>query len=228
MLKRIPIILTLLACFWLISPSVLAAGEGNIQMLGFSSDSRFFVLAESVIEDGSGIPSAKMMIANIATNQCVRGGCLSLSGSTENDTEQEVLNKIYRKTWLLRKKLKLTPPQTGYQAKGPFFDNQRNRVYYTHDNQKIYVSMQQEVVPGPYGFHEKAAVQITVNVFDKNNPVTKVLDSTNNYRMDAQSYQLGRLFVSPDKKSIAILVRVFYRGFEGPDIRTLVQTAPLF
>lgn len=220
MLKRFIIVFALVS-FWLVTSSVFAAGEGNLKMLGFSSDSQFFVLTESVIEDGSGIASAKIIIADVATNKCVSGGCFSREGS-EEDTEQQVLHKIYQKTWKLRKKLKLTPPRTGYQAK------KLKANYYRHDNLKIYVDMRQKTVPGPYEFHERAAVQLTVSAVGKKGKVTKVLDSLSNYRQDVQKYELGRLFVSPDKKSITILVRVFFRGFEGPDIRTIVQTAKLF
>jgi len=226
MFKRFIIALTLIN-FWLATASVFAAGEGNLKMLGFSSDSQFFILTESVREDASGIPSAKIIIADVATNQCVDGGCFSKEGA-EEDTEQQVLHKIYQQTWKRRKKLKLTPPKTGYQAKGPRFDKKRKTSYYVHDNLKIYVDMQQKAVPGPYEFYEKAAVQLTVSAVGKKGKVTKVLDSLSNYRQDAQRYELGRLFVSRDKKSIAILVRVFFRGFEGPDIRTIVETAKLF
>jgi predicted secreted protein len=225
MLKRFIIALVLVS-FWFTS-SVFAAGEGNLNMLGFSSDSQYFVLIESVIEDGSGIPTAKIIIAEVATNKCVRGGCFSTEGS-EEDEEQQVLSKIYKKTWKLRKKLKLTPPRRGYQAKGPLFDKKRKTNYYVYGNQKIYVKLEEKAVPGPYEFQEKAAVQLTVNAVGKKSKVTKVLDSLKNHRQDAQKYELGDLFFSPDKNSIAILVRVFYRGFEGADIRTIVQTAKLF
>ncbi|OQY55471.1 MAG: hypothetical protein B6247_07610 [Candidatus Parabeggiatoa sp. nov. 2] len=126
-----------------------------------------------------------------------------------------------------RLSLKLTPPQTGYLAKGPYFpyDETCKNARYSADDR----SMQQKAVPGPDEFHKKAAVQITVRAFgEMGNDVTKVLDSLNNYRKSAQKYQLGRLYISPDNKRIALLVHVYYRGFEGPDIRTIVQTANLF
>ncbi|MDM8557257.1 DUF2259 domain-containing protein [Candidatus Parabeggiatoa sp. HSG14] len=225
MLKRFIMALALLVSF---CTSSFAAGEGKLNMLGFSSDSQFFVLIESVIEDGSGIPTAKIIIADIATNECVRSGCFSKEGSEEEDDELQVLSKVYQKTWKLRKKLKLTPPRIGYQAKGPLFDKERKTNYYVYDNQKIYVDMQQKTMPGPDEFYEKAAVQLTVSSVSKKDKVKKVLDSLSNYRQGVQKYELGNLYVSPDKKSIAILVRVFYLGFEGADIRTIVQTAKLF
>ncbi len=232
MFKRVTIPLALLASFPLTLSSVSADVDWNIDMLGFSADSKSFILAESVTGDGSGIASAKIIIADVATNKCVRGGCQSASGSESYlKTEQKVLKEVYKKTWRLRKRLKLTPPQTGYLAKGPYFpyDETCKNARYSADDRRIYVSMQQKAVPGPYEFHKKAAVQITVRAFgEMGNDVTKVLDSLNNYREYAQKYQLGRLYISPDNKRIALLVHVYYRGFEGPDIRTIVQTANLF
>jgi predicted secreted protein len=232
MFKRVTITLALLASFPLTLSSVSADVDWNIDMLGFSADSKYFVLAESVTGDGAGIASAKIIIADVATNKCVRGGCQSASGSENNlRTEQAVLKEVYKKTWRLRKRLKLTPPQTGYLANGPYFpfDETGKNARYSINDRRIYVSMQQKAVPGPDEFQKKAAVQITVRAFgEMGNDVTKVLDSLNNYRESAQKYQLGRLYISPDNKRIALLVHVYYRGFEGYDIRTIVQTANLF
>jgi predicted secreted protein len=91
------------------------------------------------------------------------------------------------------------------------------------------VNLQQKAVRGSSEFYKKAAVQLTVNTTDENGQrITKVLDSLDNFRRNAQRYQLDRLLVSPDNKSIAILVRVYYRGLESPYIRAIVQTAKLF
>jgi len=230
MFKRVTMTLVLLASIGLTISPVSAAVDWNLDMLGFSSNSQFFVLAESVVEDGSGIPRAKIIIADVATNHCVQGGCLESRGSDNGgDTEQDALQKIYQQTWPLRQKLGLTPPQTGYLANGPFFGEDDNTAHYSYNDRKIYVTLLQKTVPGEDDFHQKAAVQITINTSNEtSHHVEKVLDSLNNYRENAQKYQLGRIYVSPDRKSVAILVHVFYRGFEGYDIRTIVQTVQLF
>jgi len=229
MFKRITITLILLAGIVLTISPVSAAVDWNLDMLGFSSNSQFFILAESVVEDGSGIPRAKIIIADVATNQCVQGGCLESTSSPNGDTEQDALQQIYQKTWTLRKELGLTPPQSGYLANGPFFGEDDNTAHYSYNDQKIYVTLLQKTVPGEDDFNQKAAIQMTMSTSNETGQhVKKVLDSLNNYRENAQKYQLGRLYVSPDRKSVAILVHVFYRGFEGYDIRTIVQSAQLF
>jgi predicted secreted protein len=218
-LKHFTITLILLASFGLTISQVSATVDWNLDMLGFSSDSKFFILVESITEAGSGIARARIMIIDVASNKCVRGGCVSASGSKKNPrTEKAVLRKVYRKTWKLRRRLRLTPPKLGYKTSGPILYEQCKTVY-VYQNQKIHVRMRQNIRP------KKASVQLEVSIGD----TTKTLDSLNNYRNYVQKYNLSRLFLSPNKKSIAILIRIFYREPEGEfEIRTLVQTVKLF
>jgi predicted secreted protein len=220
MLKYFIMILVLLVS---LVPSLSEASpftRWNLDMLGFSANSKYFVIVESVTEAGSGIARAKLMVKNVATNQCVRGGCLFASGSEKNlGTEKMLLRQVYRKTWKIRKNRQLTPPRGGYRAEGPFFEEDCNSAYYLYDNQKIVVRMQQKS-----SWPQKASVQLEVSVGN----LKKKLDSLDNYREDAQKYQLGYLFVSPNKRSLVILVYVFYQAIEGQELTTIVQTTRLF
>ncbi len=206
----------------------------NLDMLGFSANSQFFILVESITEDYSDTvdgASARIMIMDVAKNKCLDGGCLSVHGTQDEGkselpkTEEAQLRAVYSKTWRLRKKRKLTPPKIGYTTEGPFFEeNNCKTAYYLFQDQQIGVTLQQNIVP--YKYARKASVQLEVSRED----ISKTIDSIENYRDNAQRYQLGRLFVSPNQKNMAILIHVFYYNSESKsvDVRTLVQTAKLF
>jgi hypothetical protein len=195
-------------------------GDINIAMLGFSSDSKYFVMTALSTADAAGVTSAKIMIINVATNKCVRGGCKRASKRvseedahrTEEDViEKDVIEEVLKKTWLLRRKLQLTPLR-GYWAKG-HFDGSSTAVYnYVH--KKIRVHLLQKVNEAQM----KASMQLEVSMGN----VKKTLDSLNNYRDSALKYQLDdSLFISPNEKCFAFLVKVHY---PDGDYDFIVQT----
>ncbi len=206
----------------------------NLDMLGFSANSQSFILVESITEDYTDtvdIASARIMIIDVATNECLHGGCLSVHDTQDDGkselpkTEEDQLQAVYSKTWRLRKKRKLTPPKIGYTTEGPFFDEDNCKTaYYLFQDQPIWVTLLQNIVS--YRHAPKASLQLEVN----RENISKTIDSIENYRDNAQRYQLGRLFVSPNQKNMAILIHVSYSNPESKsvDVRTLVQTAKLF
>jgi len=84
----------------------------NLDMLGFSANSQSFILVESITEDYTDtvdIASARIMIIDVATNECLHGGCLSVHDTQDDGkselpkTEEDQLQAVYSKTWRLRK-----------------------------------------------------------------------------------------------------------------------------
>jgi len=229
MFKQRFIILVLLST-GLISFPISAMIDWNLDMLGFSPNSKFFVLVESMTEGNTGIARAKINVMDVAINGCVQNGCLTASGSQENlKTEDKVLNELYGKTKGLRQRLSLTQKQLGgYQAEGPFFqgNNCSGNAYYLYDNLKFSVRLQQKSTTGVYVPYKKTSMQLDVTLEDYN--VTVVLDSLDNYREFIDKYQLGYMFVSPNKTNIAILIYAYHRGVDGEDIRTQVETTTFF
>jgi hypothetical protein len=201
----------------------------NLDMLGFSSNSRFFILVESMAEQTTA--SARIIIMDVTKNQCLEGGCFFVDSTqyepknTQVESEEDLLEIVYSKSWRLRKKRKLTRPKIGYTTSGPFFDeNNCKTAYYLFQDQPIWVTLKQDIIP--YRRTRKASVQLEVS----GENFSKTIDSIKNYRDQAQHYQLGRLFVSPNRKNLAILIHVAYYNAESEsvEVRTLVQTAKWF
>ena len=178
-------------------------GHLNVTMLGFSPDSKHFVMAVLGTDNGIGAARAKIMIVNVATNRCVHNGCYKARGTVGNlRTEEDVLNEVLRKTWRLRSELQLTPPQ-GFWAKGhfDFRENDASTAVYNHVHQKIYVRLLQKVKEDEV----KASMQLEVS----RNNIKKTLDSLENYRDSTLEYKLDEsLFISPDGKGFAFLIKV--------------------
>ena len=220
MLKHFTIILVLYTSISVTVAEASSFNRWNLDMLGFSSDSNTFVIVESITET-SDRARATIRVTDVATNQCVERGCLFVSDSEDQfRTERQVLKEVYKQTWKLRNRLKLTPPRGGYRAKGPFFDEDDcQSAHYWYDNQKITVRMQQQ-----NSWPQQSAVQLKVTIGE----LQKNVDSLSNYRKGARKYQLGSLFISPNNRSLAILVYVIYNTVDGQEVRTLAQTATFF
>ena len=188
------------------SPALTKATTGgnlNITMLGFSSDSEHFLMIALGSDDGAGVARAKIMIVDLATNRCVPGGCQKAQGTWDaTRTEPDVIDEVLKKTWQLRQKLQLTPPQGSYYAKG-HFENNSTAIYNYYLHKKIRAQLLQKVEENQH----KASMQLKVNIGNRE----KTLDSLDNYRNFALEYQLeDSLFISPDGKGFVFLIKVIY------------------
>ena len=176
--------------------------NGNIRNAGFSQEGKYFVLADAI--DGFPLlPEARIFVVEVTSNECVSGGCQSLEGEFESDDDQNsVLKRLEKSTFLLRKNLGLTRPYEAERIVPNSFAN--GLVSYDIGEQTIEVLLQQKNI-GDMG-DRKSSLQLEVRA---GNAVRK-LDSIDKYRNNIVSYRLGDLYLSPNGKSIAIIVEMKY------------------
>lgn len=87
------------------------------KLSGFSPDSRYYIYLESSRNSVTDVPTAQIQIIDVATNSCVKNGCLKTDydNSSSNLSTQAAENDLLNKTLELRHTLKLTQLKVGIQ-----------------------------------------------------------------------------------------------------------------
>jgi len=196
--------------------------NGKIRSAGFSADGKSFVLADTI--NGFPLqPEARIFVVDVASNDCVAGGCDTMRGDWDNDVDEDVvLNRLKERTSDLRERLGLVPPQGAIRfAPGELTDD---LVAYDLGKQTIEVLLRQDTV-GDIG-DWKSSLRLEVRASD----TVHELDSLKRYRDEVEGYRLGDLYLSPDGTSVAIIVEMRYEILgHAPSTycRFMVETAVL-
>ena len=196
--------------------------NGKIRSAGFSVDSKFFVLADTI--GGFPLqPEARIFVVDVASNNCVAGGCDAMQGDWESEDDQNVvLSRLEKSTLNLRERLGLVPPQ-GAKRFAPR-ELKDELVAYDLGEQTIEVLLRQDTV-GDIG-DRKSSLRLEVRASD----TVHELDSLERYRDEVEGYRLRDLYVSPDGTIVAIIVEMRYEILgHAPTTycRFMVETASL-
>jgi hypothetical protein len=197
--------------------------NGEIRSAGFSPDGNYFVLTDA-IGGFPLLPEARIFVVEVATNDCAPGGCESLEGEFDSeDDEDVVLSRLEESTSPLRERLGLVPPQ----ATKRFAPRSLAEDLFAYDigDQSIEVLLRQDNV-GDIG-DRKSSLQLEVRA----GGIVRELDSLEHYRDEIVGYRLGDLYLSPDGKSIAIVVEMKYEILgHAPSTycRYMVETVSLY
>ncbi len=196
--------------------------NGKVRSAGFSADGKYFVLADAI--DGFPLqPEARIFVVEVASNDCVPGGCESMEGDWDSDDhELAVLSRLEESTAPLRQDLGLVPPQPIQRfAPRPLTDE---ISAYDLGDQTVEVLLRQDSA-GDVG-ERQSSLELEVRAGD----TVQQLDSLDRYREGVFGYRLRDLFLSPDGKSIAIVVEMHYEilGHAPSDYcRYMVETVRL-
>ena len=196
--------------------------SGKIRSAGFSADGKSFVLADTI--NGFPLqPEARIFVVDVPSNDCVAGGCDTMRGDWDNDVDEDVvLNRLEERTSDLRERLGLVLPQGAARFAPRELTDEL--VAYNLGEQTIEVLLRQDTV-GDIG-EWKSSLRLEVRAGD----TVQELDSLERYRDEVAGYRLGDLYVSPDGRSVAIIVEMMYEILgHAPSTycRFMVETAAL-
>jgi hypothetical protein len=87
------------------------------RLSGFSPDSRYYIYLESSRNSVTDVPTAQVQIVDVATNSCVKNGCLKTDydHSSSNLSPQAAEDDLLKKTSQLRRDLRLNQLKVGIQ-----------------------------------------------------------------------------------------------------------------
>jgi len=197
--------------------------NGEIGSAGFSTDGKHFLLSDA-IGGFPLLPEARMFIVDVATNECVPGGCEFVEGEFESEDDEGVLlSRLEKRMSGMRERLGLVPPQ-GAKRFAPR-ELADDLVAYDLGDGTIEVLLRQDAL-GEIG-DWKSSLRLEVRAGD----TVHELDSLERYRDDVEAYRLGDLYLSPDGRSVAIIIEMKYEILgHAPTsyCRFMVETANLF
>ena len=208
--------------------------KASRRLAGFSIDSRYYIYLESSRNSVTEVPLAQIKIIDVATNSCVRNGCLETEYDRSSSTlsNQAAENDLLSKTLPLRQSLKLTQLKVGIPlsiiSRSTSSDGiETVRVRLTSQPDPLQIRLQQRYIPslvsGGSSDVERAAMRLVINY--NNRQLT--LGDLNNYRESVKKYSIREVRLSPNRRNIVVLLDQTQPTYEGVLQTTLVQSFPL-
>ena len=226
----------MLSALMLLTANVSATDAYKYKNLGFSADGRYYAFIESVIQDGSGYPSATGQVIDVAQNRTVkfRTVVLDNESSKESDAFERVRQELQlnrfgidgrnpgRSLWV-RLDTDLSEPVKNIMFSSNYYvDGGASAVW-----PKIKLDITEQEAPRSgepcYGNESK---MITLSMTDVESNTSRDLQVDSRVpasRACSWAYQMRQ--VIEFKGSIAAVVRYNTFGFEGPDYRHMVVTS---
>ena len=208
-----------------LSPLVLLSGDdATFTSLGLSPQGRYFAFAQYGEQDGSGFPYAEIYIVDVKKNSFVAGGVVQRLWRQEVQplpTGLHVLLDLRAEAESLFKAYKImttNQPETIIQAT----EKERVRAGWNLDDSRhVLVALEQKNrgVIGTYS--SSAAFQLKMSCGDNDSMRIGAIDR---FRKHVIRYDIDRVLALKDKSSIIFVIRMTKMGFEGADIRYMVET----
>lgn len=194
-------------------------------MVGFSPDGNYFIYLESSRDTGAGIPKSQLQVIDVSANACIENGCLETSyrEPEANLSISQAEDDLLKQSWKVRQTLKLTPPARGESL--PILSRSRSPegtetvlVRLAGEQEPLRLQLRQRQTGSEV--ERQTAMQLEV-VYQGQR---RSLDSLSNFRERVLDYSIREVKLSPDGKSVAVLITTTKPTFEGTLGSTLVQS----
>lgn len=220
--------------FCLESSRLATVFKASRRLSGFSIDSRYYIYLESSRNSVTEVPSAHIQIIDVATNSCVRNGCLETEydRSSSSVSNQSAENDLLRRTLPLRQTLKLSQLKVGIPlsiiSRSTNSDGiETVRVRLTSQTEPLQIRLQQRYIPslvsGGSSDVERAAMRLVINY--NNRQLT--IGDLNNYRDSVKKYSIREVRLSPNRRNVVVLIDQTQPTYEGVLQTTFVQSFPI-
>lgn len=241
-------------CVLVLTPAKLLAGDfSTLNFIGFSKDGKYLAFEEYGTGDGSGFPYATVYFVDVGKNTFV-GKPFEVMLENEKATEATAIKKVEAQAARRMRQLKIVRGNTGKLLLAHFLtdttydalpdnsdDNAPQKVRFEldayPDGQVEFYELSLNHIPvKPQGCDDDSGVY-SFNLLDlkldyyyanvKSEP-TRILqkdDVMPGRRGCALNYNIERVYYYKD--TIAVFLNVYYRGFEGPNMRYMVVTGKL-
>lgn len=207
----------------LMSLSAFAGDPATFVSLGWSPDGTYYAFAQYGEQDGSGFPYADMFIVDVAKNNFVSGGVIKQLWK-EVDSNARGIHVLLQSHVDADSLFNAYEIQASRQAQSvvPRIEGEREKVSW--NDGKMSITMQQTARGNPAMFESEAAFQLVLKQSDKD---SLIIGNIDRYRQYVMRYDIDRVLLADNQKSLVVLIRMTKIGFEGPDVRYMVETARL-
>ena len=209
--------------------------KASRRLSGFAIDSRYYIYLESSRNSVTEVPSAQIQIIDVATNSCVRNGCLETEydRSSSSLSNQAAENDLLRRTLSLRQSVGLTRLKVGIKL--PIISrktkpDRSETVQVRLPNQKspLQIRLEQKYIPSilsPRGSSDinRASMRLVIN----NNNSQLTIGNLDNYREAVKNYSIREIRLSPNERNVVVLIDMTQPAYEGVLQTTFVQSFPI-
>jgi predicted secreted protein len=107
----------------------------------------------------------------------------------------------------------------------PALSTERERVEWTGpQGRRMTLSLEQNALGNPAMLQSKAAFSLSLQQ-EGTEPLT--IGNKGRFRQSVMRYDIDRVLVMDEEKSLVVVIRMTKIGFEGPDVRYMVETVKL-
>ena len=211
--------------FLMLAPAFVKAGDkASFISLGLSPDEKYFAFAQYGEQDGSGFPYAELYLIDIAKNDFVPGGANKVLWDEKADPRGSglaALLELYVNSDSLLSAYKIDIHNQPKSLVSPVEGIREEVEWFEKNGMPVMLSLQQKG-DGDFGaYNSSAAFQLILTRPPK---PAQVIGNFKRFRKHVIRYDIDRVFASKGGTACVVVVRMTKIGFEGPDIRYMVET----
>jgi predicted secreted protein len=218
----------------LFTVSVLYGGDvASFLNLGFNPDSSVFMFGQYGIDEESSRPYAESYIVDVAANEFVPEGSAGIIADSPAQPGQDGLRALFsligRQQELIRE-YGLEHLQTGRLVYLYINGSEPKREISFRDFNSGYsykINLNQDVRDGADGPEAAFHISLTATGPDGTREA-RTIGLPDYYRTDINNYNIKQVLLSPDEKSVIIVVEKILDSEEGRHVRYMVETARLY
>ncbi len=202
----------------------LCAGDAaQFCALGWSPGYKHFAFTQCGEQDGSGFPYAELFIVDVEKNNFVDNGVIKCLWNDEVDTAAKGLHALLALYVDADSVLKACAISIDHQVRPVFIqqDGECTHARWRAGDSVFSLVMQQETKGDPGSYESSAAFSFVLHVDDE---TPLLIGNNKRFRKYVLRYDIDHIMQAPDNKSVVIVIRITKLGFEGPDIRYMVET----
>ena len=201
----------------------LAGDTATFTTLGFSADHRYFAFSQYGEQDGSGFPYAEIYIVDVLKNSFVSGGVINSVWQQETDIQANGIHVLLESRTNADSLLDAYGIDAKIQPRTMIsqMTTEREHVEWrapNGDTIKILLKQEGDGDLGMYNSNTAFQLEIQSNL----NPA-KIIGNFKRFRKHVIRYDIDRVLTSEDTKSVLVVIRMTKMGFEGPDIRYMIE-----
>jgi len=207
------------------SPLALFAGDAaTFASLGQSPEGRYFAFAQFGEQDGSGYPYAEIYIVDVKQNAFVPGGVIKKLWRQDAEPLPSGLHVLLELRVQTDSLFKAYDIQAYCQPEEIVASTNSERVHaqWTQDDgRQVNVLLEQKSRGEIGAYSSSAAFQLELA---KAGDALIRIGAIKRFRKHVIRYDLDRVLRLHENVGIIVVIRMTAMGFEGPDIRYMVET----
>ena len=203
-----------------------AGDKAQFLSLGFSPDGKYFAFSQYGIQDGSGFPYADIYIVNVEKNTYVAGGVYKNKFDSIVDPRTEGLHVLLELRIQADSLFRLLQIESQKQGITLYQNKMREsiNISWTNNKDKLYKASLEQISKTYNEIGVQSAFHL---ILEQSNSTILTIGDKQRFRPYVRRYDIDRVITNHEQTSYVFVIQMTRMGFEGPDIRYMVETVRL-